>query len=282
MPEIALKITNGEFHFNCNAFGYNFAGTRRLFPQITVLKPHIPAAIDKINRRNKLIEEHYCLVNKVVNFMSFRFNGIINRDDMVDFATAGLMDAAEKFNPDKNVAFKNYAITRIKGAILDGARKLDYMSRNVRGLSNKIEGIYEKLEQKLNRMPSGSEMADELGISVNKFNKILYQIRGSAFLADKDFLFSGNEEYETLDTILSKEKSPIDKLLSAERENILKSHIEKLERIEKTVILLYYYNDLTLVEIGKKLNLTESRICQLHGQAVRKLRLWLSNMEAAW
>ena len=236
--------------------------------------------MEKIDFKSKrLIEENYNLVNTVANFMMMRFNGVINRDDLVEFGIGGLIDAAIKFDPSKNDNFKVYAITRIKGSILDGIRKLDYMPRNVRELSGKIEKTYSKLEQKFGRMPEDFEVAQELGVNVEEFNEMLYKIRGASFLSDKDFIGFDKGRAESLDRMESKDLPIIDNLLMNEKKNVLKTCIDMLSEVEKNVLMMYYYDELTLKEIGDILDLTESRICQIHSKAIIKLRSKLKSYE---
>lgn len=236
--------------------------------------------MDKIDQKSKdLIEANYSLVNKVANFMSVKFNGIINKEDIIEFGIFGLIDAATKFDPSRNDNFKFYAITRIKGAILDNIRKLDYMPRNVRELSGKVEKTYAKLEQKLGRMPSDEEVAKELEINIEEFNETLYKIRGASFLSDKDFIGMDKMRGETLETMESKEPQALDSLLTEEKKNILKKYIEMLDEIERNVLMMYYYEELTLKEIGNILNLTESRICQIHSKSIMKLKAKLKFYE---
>lgn len=236
--------------------------------------------MEKISSKSKkLIENNYGLVNAVANFMMLKFNGIINRDDIIEFGTMGLIDAATKFDPSKNDNFKIYAITRIKGSILDGIRKLDYMPRNVRELSGRIEKVYFKLEQKYTRMPSDEEVAQELGVGIEEFNEMLYKIRGASFLSDKDFIGVDKSKAVSLDMMEAKDPQVIDNLLYDEKKNILQKYINRLENIEKDVLMMYYYEELTLKEIGKILNLTESRICQIHSKAILKLRSRLKSYE---
>ncbi len=236
--------------------------------------------MEKISQRSKkLIEENYKLVNKVANFMVIKFNGIVNRDDLIDMGIEGLIDAAVKFDPSKNENFKFYAITRIKGSILDGVRKLDYMPRNVRELSGRIEKTYSKLEQKLGRMPADDEVAIELDATIPEFNNMLYKIRGASFLSDKDFMFLDKTRIESLDSLESKDTSAIDSLLIDEKKNILQKYIDILGDIERNVLMMYYHDELTLKEIGDILSLTESRICQIHSKAIIKLRLKLKSYE---
>ncbi|HEC25047.1 MAG TPA: FliA/WhiG family RNA polymerase sigma factor [bacterium] len=236
--------------------------------------------MEKINQGSKkLIEENYNLVNKVANFMMMKFNGIVDRDDLIDMGIEGLIDAAVKFDPSKNENFKFYAITRIKGSILDGVRKLDYMPRNVRELSGRIEKAYLKLEQKLGRMPADDEVAIELDATIPEFNDMLYKIRGASFLSDKDFMFLDKARLESLDSLESKDPSIIDSLLIDEKKNILQKYINILGEIERNVLMMYYHDELTLKEIGDILSLTESRICQIHSKAIIKLRLKLKSYE---
>ncbi len=228
-------------------------------------------------KSKKLIEDNFKLINSVVNFMTLKYHGIVDRDDLVEFGIAGLIDAAVKYDPSKNNNFKKYAITRIKGSILDEIRKLDYLTRNAREASNKLEKTYMHLEQKLGRMPDDAETAEELGISPDELNDMLYKIRGASFISDMDFAGMPKTPVETLETVESAEPSAVDNLIDSEKGEILKKCIDTLDDIEKNVLMMYYYEELTLKNIGKVLNLTESRICQIHSKAILKLKARLNS-----
>ncbi|MHB1680734.1 MAG: FliA/WhiG family RNA polymerase sigma factor [bacterium] len=231
------------------------------------------------DKAKKLIEENFKLVNSVVNFMTLKYHGIIDRDDLIEFGIEGLIDASVKYDSSKNENFKKYAVSRIKGSILDEIRKLDYLTRNAREASNKLEKTYARLEQKLGRIPEDTEAAEELGISLDEFNELMYKIRGSSFISDIDFIGASKKTDESLETIESGDISAVDSLIDDEKEKILKKYIDNLDDIEKNVLMLYYYNELTLKNIGKILNLTESRICQIHSKAILKLRTQLKSNE---
>ncbi len=236
--------------------------------------------MNKIDEKaKKLIEENFNMINNVAGFMMIKFHGLVNKDDMLEFGISGLIDAAIKFNPSKNENFKKYAITRIKGSILDGIRKLDYMPRNTREISTKIERAYLNLEQKLNRMPEDIEVAQELGVSLNEFNYMLYKIRGASFLSKMDFVGKSSNFAESVENIEGNEPAPIDDLVGEEKKQILRKYIDTLDVIEKNILMMYYYDELTLKEIGSMLNLTESRICQIHSKAIIKLRAKLRSYE---
>jgi RNA polymerase sigma factor for flagellar operon FliA len=228
-------------------------------------------------KSKKLIEENFKLVNSVVNFMTLKYHGIVDRDDLVEFGIVGLIDAAVKYDQSKNVHFKKYAITRIKGSILDEIRKLDYLTRNAREVSNKLEKTYTHLEQKLGRMPDDAETAEELGISSDELYDMLYKIRGASFISALDFTGMPKTSVETLETLESGEPAAVDSLINSEKCEILKKYIDKLDDIEKNVLMMYYYEELTLKNIGKILNLTESRICQIHSKAILKLKAQLNS-----
>jgi len=146
-------------------------------------------------------------------------------------------------------------------------------------LSGKIEKTYFKLEQKLGRMPNDDEVALEFGVGIEEFRGMLYKIRGATFLSDKNFVGLNKKRIESLDSMESNDPQVIDDLLVNERRNILKTYIDALGEVEKNVLMMYYYDELTLKEIGSMLNLTESRICQIHSKAIIKLKVKLKSYE---
>lgn len=231
------------------------------------------------DKAKKLIEENFKLVNSVVNFMALKYHGIIDRDDLIEFGIEGLIDASVKYDHSKNENFKKYAVSRIKGSILDEIRKLDYLTRNAREATNKLEKTYTQLEQKLGRIPEDIEAAEELGINLNEFNELMYKIRGSSFISNMDFTGAPKIGNENLETIESSDPAAYENLVINEKKKILTKYIDNLDDIEKNVLMMYYYDELTLKNIGIILNLTESRICQIHSKAILKLRTQLKSNE---
>jgi RNA polymerase sigma factor for flagellar operon FliA len=188
----------------------------------------------------------------------------------------GLIGAIERFEPEPEIKFETYAVSRIKGAIIDELRSLDWVPRSVRSKARDVERVHQKLENGLQRPPSEEEMADELGITIDDFRNVLLDIANSSVLALDDLWTIADPEggqVSLLDTI--KDPNAIDpqaELDSAELKDRLADAIESLPERERLVIALYYYENLTLREIGEVLGVTESRVSQLHTKAVLGLR----------
>ena len=199
----------------------------------------------------------------------------ISADDLFGVGAIGLLDALDKFDSTKKVQFRTYAEFRIKGAMLDELRSLDWVSRSVRQKAVHIEKTYQALEKKKGRSVEDEEVAQEMGISLEDFHKMLNTTQG-VFLLDIESLrtkFSHVPEEDLFDLITDeKENNPLQMLSLEELKRVLAQAIEALPPKERTVISLYYYEELTLKEIGEVLNYTESRICQIHTKAILKLR----------
>ncbi len=230
--------------------------------------------------REKLIEKYTPLIKYIAHRLAMRLPPHISADDLFGVGAIGLMDALDKFDPTKKVQFRTYAEFRIKGAMLDELRSLDWVSRSVRQKAVQIEKTYQALEKKKGRSVEDQEVAEEMGLSLDDYYKMLNESQG-VFLLDIESLrtrFSKVPEEDLFDLIMDeKENHPLQLLSLEELKKVLTQAIETLPPKEKTVIALYYYEDLTLKEIGEVLNYTESRICQIHIKAIIKLRSKLKN-----
>jgi len=200
----------------------------------------------------------------------------VEYDDLVSYGIIGLIDAIEKFDPDQGFAFKTYAIKRIKGAIIDELRALDWVPRLMRKRAKEIEIAYIKLETKYGRPPTDEEVCNELGISNEEFNQLLLDIAGTTIISFDDVWYIGENNYEILgvEAIEAPEAQNPEVILEKEevRKRLENAINTRLNEKEKEVIALYYYEDLTLKEIGRVLGVTESRACQLHAEAIIKLK----------
>jgi RNA polymerase sigma factor for flagellar operon FliA len=188
----------------------------------------------------------------------------------------GLINAIERFDPEREIKFETYAITRIKGAIIDELRALDWVPRSVRARAREIERAHSKLEHRLHRTPTDEEMAGEMGLSLPEFQESLVKISNSTIVA-LDELWSvsdaSGDQVSLLDTLQDYDAPDPQSLLDAsELKDRLADAIADLPEREKLVIALYYYENLTLREIGEVLGVTESRISQLHTKAVLRLK----------
>jgi RNA polymerase sigma factor for flagellar operon FliA len=232
--------------------------------------------------RDRLIVHYSPLVKYVAGRVSVGLPQHIEQSDLVSYGIFGLIDAIDKFDTDRNIKFETYAIARIKGAIIDELRSIDWVPRSVRAKARLVEKAYAKLEAELLRTPSDQEVADELGITEEDLHGIFNQISFVGLVALDEVLSGSGDRGESTtlgDTIPDKGEGPVAAFEVEEMKQILASAINRLGDREKIVLTLYYYEGLTLAEIGEVLGVTESRVCQIHTKAVLQLRARMSEPE---
>lgn len=228
--------------------------------------------------RDRLILHYSALVKYVASRVAVGLPQNVDQSDLVSYGVFGLIDAIEKFDPARGFKFETYAIARIKGAILDELRAIDWVPRSVRAKARTIERAYQKLEAELHRAPSDAELATELQWSDDDLARTLNQISSSG-VAALDEVVSGMDRGDSAtlgDTIADGSDSPSAMFESEEMKMILANSIAALPEREKIVLSLYYYETMTLAEIGRVLGVTESRVCQIHTKAVIHLRARLA------
>jgi RNA polymerase sigma factor for flagellar operon FliA len=195
----------------------------------------------------------------------------VQADDIIQNGMLGLIDAINRFEEGLGAQFETYAIQRIRGAMLDGLRENDWLPRSLRRDMRRIEMAVNALEQKYGRPPTEGELAKALDMSLADYQKMLQEARGHQLVYLEDFGDDGDEDY--LDRhVASGEADPLAHLLDKNMRDVLVRAIEDLPEREKTVMGLYYEEELNLREIGEILGVTESRVCQLHSQAIARLR----------
>ncbi|MGH9114910.1 MAG: RNA polymerase sigma factor WhiG [Acidimicrobiales bacterium] len=226
--------------------------------------------------RDQLIVRYSPLVKFVAGRVSAGLPHSIEQADLVSYGMFGLIDAIEKFDTDRNIKFETYAITRIKGSIIDELRSIDWVPRSVRTKARSVEQAYASLEASLGRAPSDAEVAAEMQISESELQQIFGQISYTGLVAlDEVISTGGAERGESLtlgDTLADRGEGPMAALEVEEMKQILAGAINRLGEREKIVLSLYYYESLTLAQIGQVLGVTESRVCQIHTKAVMQLR----------
>jgi RNA polymerase sigma factor FliA len=230
--------------------------------------------------RDKFIRQYMNLVKYVAGKVSTGMPENVEFDDLVGFGQFGLLDAIQKFDPDKGVKFKTYAVTRIRGAIFDELRGLDWIPRSVRQKAREIEDTIVDLEAKLGRTASDAEIAEAMGISESEYQQTIMKVSGTSVLSLNDVWYSGDDSDHMSIGDSIEAPSSLNPDVIVEREEIRKviiDAINELPKNEKMVIVLYYLEDLTFKEIGKVLNVSESRISQLHTKANLRLRAKLTN-----
>jgi len=226
--------------------------------------------------REQLILEHMPLIRYIVNRIAVRLPSHIDLDDLHSTGVIGLMDAIEKYDPNKNCKFKTYAEFRVKGAILDQLRSMDWVPRSVRQKGRKLEQAYSEVEQRLGRAATQEEVADTLGLEIGKLHGLIHQVRGISLVNLEDV--RGNdpdgERSGTFGDVLedTSAPNPFGALKDLESKQVISDTIGTLPDKERLVVSLYYYDDLNMKEIGSILGITESRVCQIHTKAVLRLR----------
>jgi RNA polymerase sigma factor for flagellar operon FliA len=243
-------------------------------------------ALYKKNRdpkiRDAFVKQYAPLVKYVAGKVAMGMPHNVEFDDLVGFGVFGLIDAINKFDPEKHVKFKTYAVTRIRGAIFDELRSIDWVPRSVRQKAREIEDTVQRLEASLGRSASDQEIAAEMGMDIDEYHRAMVKISGTSIMSLNDVWYSGeeNDKISIVDSIESPQSLNPD--IIVEKEEIKKVIVEAINELpekEKKVLVLYYYEDLTLKEIGKVLEVTESRISQLHTKAIMRLRAKLTNIK---
>lgn len=232
---------------------------------------------DKSNKsvRDTLIVQYIYLIRYVVGRVKVTLPATISIEDIAGYGVEGLINAVERYSPQKNTRFETYALIRIRGAILDRIRAQDFLPRSVRKKIKDIKVAQEQLKQELGRMPTTTEVANYLDMEPEKVSQLLSEDTTMTSLYDK----RGNTEDSVaiIDTIQDENKlNPQEK---AEEQNVkqeLEKALRRLPERERIIMVLYYQENMTLKEIGATINMSESRVCQIHAQAIMKLKNILS------
>ena len=226
--------------------------------------------------RDRLILHYSPLVKYVAGRVAVGLPANIDQSDLISYGIFGLIDAIEKYELDRGIKFETYAISRIRGAIIDELRAIDWVPRSVRFKAREVEKAYNALENKLKRPPSDAEIAGEMGIGIEELNHIYTQLSNVSLVALDELMSVEGERGDKLSLVDTLEDTrtvgPSETVEAEEMKKILAGAINRLPEREKIVVTLYYYEGLTLAEIGQVLGVTESRICQMHTKAVLALR----------
>jgi RNA polymerase sigma factor for flagellar operon FliA len=221
--------------------------------------------------RQDMVTEYAPLVRRMANHLAARLPSSVQLDDLVQAGLIGLMDAAGRYEQDAGTRFETFATQRIRGAMLDELRQNDWLPRSQRRALKQIETALSKLEQRLGRAPSESEVAREMGMPLAEYQEMLQNARGYQLLHLDDFSAGGGSDF--LDSNCPDEReNPLEQLRSERFRAALKQAIDVLPEREKLLMGLYYEQEMNFREIAVILGVTESRVCQLHSQAVIRLR----------
>jgi RNA polymerase sigma factor for flagellar operon FliA len=232
--------------------------------------------------RDWFVRQYAPLVKYVAGKIALGMPQNVEFDDLVGFGIFGLFDAIDKFDPAKHVKFKTYAVTRIRGAIFDELRTIDWVPRSVRQKAREVEDVVRRLESSLGRSASDEEIAGAMAIDVREFQQMMLKISGTAMLSLHDIWYTGedNDKISIAESIESPGSLNPDTIVEKDEiRRVIVEAIKELPDKEKKVLVLYYYEDLTLKEIGEVLSVTESRVSQLHTKAIMRLRAKLTSFK---
>jgi RNA polymerase sigma factor for flagellar operon FliA len=233
--------------------------------------------------RDRLILTYAPLVKYVAGRLGSGLPAHVDDDDLVSYGLLGLIGAIERYDPDRDVKFETYAIARIKGAIIDELRAMDWVPRSVRSRAREIERAIGELEARLGRAPTDEEISAKIGITEEELNDSLSEISRTSIAALDELwtVSAGGDQIALIDTIEDTAgPSPTSALAETEMKEAIADAIARLPEREKLVVTLYYYEELTLREIGEVLGVTESRVSQLHTKAILRLKARLAGQPA--
>jgi RNA polymerase sigma factor for flagellar operon FliA len=225
--------------------------------------------------RKDLLSKYIPLVRNVATRMAMGFPRSVELSDLISTGVIGLIEAFANFDPQRGVKFETYAVPRIRGAILDELRALDWVPRSTRAKSREIERAYNVLENDLGRPPEKMELAKQMNITLKELHNTLEDVSGTGILSLDEVIYreDDNRQVPRIETVIDRETlSVLGEIEKKELKSFLGVAIDRLTKQEKLVIALYYYEELTLKEIGEVMSISESRVSQIHTRAVVKLR----------
>ncbi len=237
----------------------------------------------KLDLREKLIEQYLDLVKYIAGRVAVNLPRHVDKNDLMIVGVIGLIDAIEKYDIDSGVKFQTYASLRVRGSIIDELRSQDWMPRSARKKISELEVVLRKLEEKLGRYPYEEEIAEEMGVSIEKLNEILSDSAVTSLLSLNIKDERSAKSTDILDSIEDKKNPlPFQQLEYEDIKKTLANLISALSEQERKILALYYFEGLTLKEIGEILNISESRVSQVHTKAILQLRVKMKKMKESF
>ena len=230
--------------------------------------------------RDQLVTQYAPLVKRIAYHLMAKLPASVQVDDIIQNGMIGLLDAIGRYEEGLGAQFETYAVQRIRGAMLDGLRENDWLPRSLRRDMRRIEKAIPELEQTQGRPPSELELAEALGLPLTEYQKMLQDARGHQLVYFEDFTEGADDDFFERHAV-GHEGDPLDALIDQDKRETLVKAIDDLPEREKMVMGLYYDEDLNLREIGEVMGVSESRVCQLHSQAVARLRSRIHGTQAA-
>ena len=222
--------------------------------------------------RDQLAKHYAPLVKRIAYHLMAKLPASVQVEDIIQNGMLGLLDAMSRYEEGLGAQFETYAVQRIRGAMLDGLRENDWLPRSLRRDMRRIETAIHTLEQQKGRQPTEGELAESLGMPLPDYQKMLQEARGYQLVYFEDFTDGDDDDYLDRHSVGTEDLDPLERLLDKNMRDVLVRAIGDLPDREKTVMGLYYEEDLNLREIGEILGVSESRVCQLHSQAIARLR----------
>ena len=231
---------------------------------------------------NELVIKYLPLVSAAVARLAMTLPDHVDRDDLNSVGMMGLLQALRNYNPECGASFETYARLRVRGAMLDELRRMDWLPRTIHEKARRLQGAIAQLEQKLGQSPSDSQMAESLKLSLPEYLKLLDAVRPAAFVCLDAVTSPDDSEAGNLHEVIGdpEELSPVTYTSEQELKQLIFERLKELPAIQRKVIALYYAEDLNLREIAEAFNLTESRICQIHAQAILAIRAHVERLES--
>ncbi len=239
-------------------------------------KPRVVEEIEiTTENREEVIIQYSPMIKYVANRIAMRLPPHIEVDDLISVGVLGLMDAITKYDSSRGAKFKTYAEFRVRGAILDELRSMDWVPRSIRQKASKVDKVVQGLQAKLRRTPEDEEVAKEMGLSLDQFHETLNETKSIPIfsLEDLGIAKESGDQQSLLDCLAGKaDADPQTQIRLVELKEIIAKAIDALPEKERLMVSLYYYEELTMKEIGAVLDITESRVSQIHSKAVYRLR----------
>jgi RNA polymerase sigma factor for flagellar operon FliA len=229
---------------------------------------------------NALIEKYLSLVSSIAARLAMNLPEHVAQDDLYSSGLVGLLQALRNYDPACGASFETYARTRIRGAMLDDLRKMDWVPRTIHEKARKVQGVMARLEQKLGRAPGEAQMAAALDLSVAEYGKLLNEIRPATFIC-LDTVSAENDAGDLHEVVAdSADETPLEQISRRELKQVILKRLNEMPDAQRKVLALYYGEEMHLREIAEAVGLTESRICQIHAQAILSIRAYLQRFEA--
>src|ERR1017187_576554 len=231
---------------------------------------------------NALVEQYLPLVAAILGRLAMTLPDHVDQDDLRSAGLVGLLQAMRNFDPKSGTSFETYARVRVRGAMLDELRRMDWVPRTIHEKARKVQTMISKLEQKYGRAPTEKEMAKAMELSADEYTALLNEIRPAAFVCLDAVCSSENGDSGSLYEVVSDgaEEGPAEETSKNELKRIILARLKDLPDMQRKVLALYYGEDLRLREIAETFGVTESRICQIHAQAIMSIRAYLQRFES--